>query len=430
MKYSFSSIFKKLLNRYTFSVLFSLFLIIIGYFTNNWSVWTNEPQWIYTIIHRLNMWDSNNSKQTKVLFVNTSNDKQLLTIYDNYIPEPMDTCGYQDVVDRKILLHFLKLLKEAGNYGYVVIDISFTDKDYMHPQIDTALVNFIKNMPRCVVPIDSTNQKLLGGLETKAAKGIYKFTNFDTNFLRYEYFDTIPSIPLHVYNEMQKAKAKGHNTDTVYTIHNNKCRFFTQYKEGKRFCQNSIFLKFSKEYPPKVSIPQGTFQTGKKDLGADYYYPIVNKVLTKEEIVENLTDELEDSAIVIIGDFDKYDKHMTYAGEQSGMVIIYEAINALNNGLHYVNKFHYLLLFVFYILITLFSVRKNSINVLPERFKQFKPYLKSLLFLIDMISLNIILILAAFIEARYFQTTTNFILETSTLNFIRFYIKYKNFVIQ
>ena len=402
------------------SFIVAILLSVLGYFTNNWALFTGETLSLYTFIE----WGRNlleeDDDYSGAFFVNTSMDKQLIDVYRDG-----NIVGQTAVTDRHKLLKFLKLLKQT-DYEYVVIDISFAeelsrDSDSVGVKIDTELFDLIKSMDRCVVAT-SREMKLLGGLKSKAALATYKSTVNASNFVRYEYFDSIPSIPIKVYNDIRK----GQGLDTIDYSNG------VLYHEGGRLCQNSLFLEFSAKSFSKTKKAQtelGNFMIIEKnnyrDIGFDYLDNM--EIFSEEEVLKNLQAEMKEYSkegrpIVLIGNLTE-DLHNTYAGLQPGVIILYKAIRALQEGRHIVNPFNVLFLFVAYFLICLFILKDKPLSLPIPREVRFKYPFVALM--CQFISLSMILLVLEFIEITFFNVTTNFILTILLFNTLKLYVQFK-----
>lgn len=411
-----------------FSACLSVLLLVFGYFSNNWPLFSGIDLGLYTGITWVKRaLNSENTEYPGAFFVNTSFDKQLITVYDGeFVDQEIEPDednrikGRKTITDRSKLLKFLKLLSRT-DYGYVVIDLRFVDADHdidsIHngPQIDKELFTFIKSMPRCVVATHK-NLKLLDGLEEKAALADYKSTVTATNFVKYEYLDSIESIPLHVYKELEKEK---HNP-IQYGKHGSV--YLETDATGTQLCQNCVFLEFSSEGLPEIGKVQETGEAifigefNYKNMGLDYLKD------SEEDALENLQNEMKDRPVVYIGNITE-DLHDTYAGLQPGVVILYKALDALQKGRHHVSLAHSLLLFVTYFLIIYFAIReKKVLDMLPNDWRKKHMFC---CFILEMTSLTTILFVVNLCDILYFHTTTNFFFTLFFLYILKIYADYK-----
>lgn len=417
-----------------FSACVSVLLLVFGYFSNNWPLFSGIDLGLYTGITWVKRALNNeNTEYPGAFFVNTSFDKRLITTYEGeYVDPRVDTTavnnpkGYTTITDRSKLLKFLKLLSQT-DYGYVVIDLQFVDADYdidsVHngPQVDKELFSFIKSMPRCVVATHK-NLKLLDGLEEKAALADYKSTVTATNFVKYEYLDSIyESIPLHVYKELAKEK----RTPIQYGKHG--LVYLETDATGTQLCQNCVFLEFSSKGLPEIGNVQETGESifigefNYKNMGVDYLYD------SEDEAITNLKADMKslsqcDRPVVFIGNITE-DLHDTYAGLQPGVVILYKALDALQKGRHHVSLAHSLLLFVIYFLIIYFAIReKKVLDILPNNWRKKHMFC---CFILEMTSLTTVYFIVRLCDILYFHTTTNFFFTLLFLYILKLHTDYK-----
>lgn len=417
----FNLVWKKNLS---ISVFVALALTIGGYFTNNWSILTGEELRFYTCIEAFKrLFNADDNMYPGALFVNTSFDKELIPVYDGVYE-----VGKTEITDRKKLLEFLRLLSKT-DYAYTIIDLRFAEGlSSPDSDIDSELFQFIKGMPRCVVATHR-NLKLLDGLESKAALADYKSTVTSTNFIRYEYFDSIPSIPLYVYNELQKGAQK----DTI--SYSKKILGLPIYTQAHKLCQNSLFLDFSSNGFPKlkkIQTESGNFtfieKYGYRNLGFDFINYLDD--FSEERVIEMIEGNLKEkgngnpnNTIVYIGNVLE-DLHDTYAGLQPGVVILYKALSSLQNGHNIVNTTKIIILFLIYTLLCFFVLQDISIfNLLPKKFIR-KHQL--IFFFIQIIPITLLLFIFDIVEIKLFHTTTNFFLASTILALIKLHVRFKN----
>ena len=414
---------RKVLLAFLLAVLLSVF----GYFTNNWPLFSGEALNRYTFMEWVKrfLYDDDESLPG-AFFVNTSMDKQLIDVYENECK-----VGTTEVTDRRKLLAFLKLLKQT-DYKYLVIDIRFPDElacqDSAGSRVDKELFDQIRSMDRCVVATHH-DMKLLGGLESKTALADYKSTVTSTNFIRYEYFDvfdSIPSIPLHVYNEIRKEQ----HLDTIN--YSRSSPYFGMYSEGGVLCQNSLFLEFSsKGFPQLKKI---LTESGDSLIVEQYSYEDMGRMFvdhlegcSEAEMVEQLQDMMDpgrkgNRPIVFIGNLAE-DLHDTYAGLQPGTVILYKAICALQDGKHIVSPIRSVLLFLMYFAISLFIFkRKSLLDFVPEKYQLKFPLFS---FLLQMLGVSALLFVADIVCVKVYGVTTNFVLAILVFGFLKLHLQFK-----
>lgn len=341
------------------STVISIILLFIGYFSNNQPIFTGENIQSLAVMESLNKFVGfhNESKNDSVVYINTSFDKQLVQCYEKEdfpgsIPVYM---GNTEITDRNKLINLLNLLKDV-NYRYLIIDIKFAKglesyvnyydsiegKEY---KTDGKLFSLIKQLDRVVIATHHEIKLIDKELEKKSALADYRATATVTNFVRYEYFDSIPYIPLTVYNDLNKRN----NLDTIschYPFGLYSLKPFAIYTQGCRLCYNSLFLDFSIHNEGK-----GGDESGHPFLSKLDFYNLSKDILETDNpksIVKNFKDHY-----IFIGNISE-DIHDTYAGPQPGCVILYKAIKALDEHRHIITLTEIFLLFSLYFFISFF----------------------------------------------------------------------------
>lgn len=131
---------------------------------------------------------SNNSRNQvpeDVLFINVSNDRQLVDRTDVFgIP-----VGNTAITDRQKLDDLLNLIKSSGGYKYVLLDVFF-EKGYQS-DYDSSLFNTIVSMENIVIPRHVDGTLADPSLEQKAAYADYSTTLKEDNIAKYPLLDKI-----------------------------------------------------------------------------------------------------------------------------------------------------------------------------------------------------------------------------------------------
>lgn len=413
------------------SATIAVLLCVSGYFSNNWSLFSSENLNFYLGFESVKrLFSSEEIDYPGAFFVNTSFDKKLVNVYEDDVTfegHIDNVIGKTEITDRQKLLQFLRLLSKT-DYGYIVIDIRFAkelaEKDSVNRQIDHELFEFIKAMPRCVVATHK-EMELLDGLESKAALADYKSTVTATNFVRYQYFDSIQSIPLLVYNEFQKVKGR----DTIGCIDRGPLNV---YYEGDKLCTNSLFLEFSSQGFPslkKICTEKGDSvfiqAYNYKNMGSDYVD--ILESFPEETVLDFLIADMKkggEKPIVFVGNITE-DLHDTYAGLQPGVIILYKAFDAISKGRHLISWWHEFALLLLYFIISLFILsNKNIWNFIPRKWQQEHVFF---CFILELASLTTVLMVVDFIDVLYFHTTTNFFFTIILLSLLKLYIQFKRF---
>lgn len=326
----------------TFSVFFSVVVILLSYLVGNTSYpMTGEK----ATLENLNILKSffnltHDSVPDDVLLINVAFDKVLTDYYEEGMP-----IGQLAITDRKKLLDFLNRARKADNYKYIMMDVIL--EQGIETEYDSALFCTIASMPRIVIP---THEDVLlqdSILNPKAANADYSITQKETNFSHFQFVhDEVPSMPLKLYEAV-----------TGRTIERHWCF----YSCDGRLCTNGLTLKL----PIRTS---GTY-TDKDSLQMRGYVYLGADVLNDSIIP---VSEQIDGKIVVIGDFNN-DVHRTYAGVQPGSVICLNAYYALMRGEHYVNYVFYIILFFVYTIITFLIFKNNTADAFFDN-----PWLKAI----------------------------------------------------
>lgn len=412
------------------SVITSVLLLICGYFLNNSPLFTGESLEAYCIAETANELFGKRISSDSAFFINTSYDKELIPCYNKE-----DSLGNTGITSRKTLYSLLSLLKHV-EYKYLILDIRFMDglhspsKIYDNEvgdsvSVDKRLFDLIKSMDRIVVATHHNMKLIDKDLEQKAALADYRTTATATNFVRYEYFDSIPYIPLKVYNDIRKSSG-----DTIvchYPFGMKSLKPFAIYTQGKKLCYNSLFLPFDRGkedtgFSNELSTSYPIAECKFLNMGSE----IINQPAELRESTDDIIRELRQNCkgrYVYIGNMTE-DMHDTYAGPQPGPVILHKAINALDKDMHILSFWHILLLGVVY-MITFFFILSSK-NLLD-----YIPYLKLHISdiwrcLFDMVSFTAVFFFFHVIEYYYDKSSFSFVLPMIVFSITKAYIQIKS----
>lgn len=419
-----------------YSVIISLFLLVGGYFANNMSLFTGENLLLYEIVEGLNYLLGGEQKSTKesdVVFLNTAYDKELIPYKD----EDGFKVGNTEITNRETLYKLLLYLNKV-NYKYLIIDIRFmkelvcdrkveSESSEDSISIDERLFQLIDSMDKVVVATHHGIELADSRLDDKSAFADYNATVISTNFIRYEYFDSIPYIPLAVYNDLkQRDGDKIVKCHYPFGLKTKWLKPFAIYTQGWHLCYNSLFLNF------EVSHKTGKHALGELtnanyidnaeylNIGKEFVH---NKVDSREEILSDLKSICENK-YVIIGNMVE-DVHDTYAGPQSGPTIIYKALKALDDNLHTVSIPQMFFLFLLYwIICYVIIARINVANYLPIIRNKKNKLLR---FIVEMFSFTFILGLYNLFEYYMGRTAFSFVLPIIVFSLIKLSVEYKTF---
>jgi len=259
--------------------------------------------------------------------INTSYDHVMIPARDEQGLE----CGQIDITDRKKLITLFQQLRRDNDYRYIVCDISF-DSRY-HTPYDHKLFSLIASTPRCIVPA-LTGVSLPKQLQAKSCISEYGISATNNDFLKYQYLQE---------GGESTALRMARDIDSIQYI---KKGFF-YFVDGK-LCVNShvvdIETNVVNEYKPsgeKNIIQLGTEAVPLAEAGVKGIYK---------------------DKMVLIGDFFREDIHNTVAGKTAGLMITYNAYQALRTHKNVVSWWFTLVLLVVYGLLTRLVLSRNPDN--------------------------------------------------------------------
>lgn len=270
-----------------------------------------------------------------VVYINIAYDKKLVEYVDPELGMPE---GNIDITDRKKIYNFLRILDDSKSYKYIFLDVRFEkgyeDKDSLEGvTIDEKLFGLISNMSNIVVSHHGDISIADSLIYPKTARNDYFVTITASNFVRYQYVeDGEESVPLRMYKEINGGKMN--SWGGIY------------YTDGE-LSYNCPFLRIPFQFPTKYN-ENGDLQYF--NLGTD-----VLDILSEDNISNIVKDK-----IVIIGNMVE-DVHDTYVGKQPGSYISYNAYKALVNGDNKINWWFSGIMFLVYILTSLFMISKKKI---------------------------------------------------------------------
>jgi len=318
-----------------FSLGCAIFLSFASYFANNIPIFTREnPFYIQELCDFLHLGHKKDSIDTDAAFINVSWDKILVPKYDEEDAYTKHPIGKEVVTDREKLFKFLKGLKERGGYKYILMDIWF-DRDDTSSH-DDQLFDLMSDMDNFVffdkdsLSFSGTIANRYPELNKKAATAKYYNTIRKPSFSRYKYIDgKIPSMPLKVLQDI----------DSTHKLK----KYGPFYTDACRLCNNSVFLLFDRDEDEREWMDLRTY-----NLGNDF----ADKIDSPEDttIIDEKFNRLKDKYI-IIGDFQN-DLHNTYHGRLPGSLILFRALQTLQNGKHYVNPLLAIIWFIVYFCIS------------------------------------------------------------------------------
>lgn len=270
----------------------------------------------------------------EIVCVDVTFDKVLCAkINENKLP-----LGQVAVTDRQKLLKLLRYLKEENNYRYILLDVFFADG--VSTEWDEELFETIISMPRIVVPCHIGENIADKRLLAKAGVADYKLTLSESDFVKYPYVlsDSLPSIPIKMYEELTGHKINKH---------------WIFYNDGWRLARKSIVLTFEAQIGDSKNKVGGSDMVGDNAL----VYKLGLDLLDDESpdmdngLLSYDTKLMRDK-YVIIGSFYGDDMHNTYVGKVPGALILFNAYKSLLDCHHIVSI---LFAFILYLIFFTFS---------------------------------------------------------------------------
>jgi len=373
------------------SVVNVLLLLFLSYILNNQPLFTgedlNQYAWMELLKEKLGL--SNKQDYEDALFINVAYDKQLIEYQDDYGM----ALGNIDITDRGKLLQLLTILERSRQYKYIFLDVIF-EKGYKTP-VDSALFSMIKNMKNIVIVNHSDIALSDLSLKNKSAINEYASTIVATNFTRFVYLHgQQASMPLYAYRSLTGKDISRYGL--FYTC------------DGK-LCQNSLFLRF-----PTKGLSE-------YDANNERMYYNLGSDLLESYSVQDLALLTKDK-YVFIGDMVE-DVHDTYAGLKPGIIITYQALQALLKNEHIVPIGLIVILSIIYFLISLSLLRSKSVI---DRIPIIKhSHSKIINFIVSFLGYVSVLFAVVVVLNLFFDKTISILIPSlffATLNLI---IKYK-----
>lgn len=391
---------------YLISLFSSFFLFIFGYIMNNQPIFTGENLDCLFLTQKFKgFFQNDDSLYNDVRFINVSFDKELINISNS----EGEIIGNTDITDRHKLLDLLNFVEKC-NPKYIILDIRFLEG--FSTDHDKPLFDKICNMNNIVIAKHSDAEIADERLNKRAALADYYTTITATNFVRYEYHDSIPYIPLYVYNDIQRSQHR--DTVTCHEFsHNRWLKWISFYNQGWYLTQNSVFVDFETNGFGKKEL---VFEDGQEkiyenqvsylNMGRDYtdYNPDISDTLKLQMAYPDLNGNY-----VIIGNMVE-DMHDTYAGVKPGGLILYRALKCLEQGRHIVSYPKIIFLLLFYYIMTFCILNKIDIVGRLKWVKQSKSYL--IHYISSILGVGSIIFCFEFIEYLIFSTTYSFVLPT------------------
>lgn len=401
------------------SAILSAVLLVAGYFVNNLPIFTGENLDQFYITQKVceKLGISHVFDDSDAFFVNVSYDKELVKAID---VQSHDVLGNMVITNRSKLFDFLKILKDKGEYKYIVLDIMFDPNDVS--ESDSLLYSLIASMDNIVIVRDDSipvpNSKLL----SKSALADYFSTITATNFVRYQYSNTdgIPYIPLKVYEDLNdNVKIKRHGP-----------KWLPIYTSGGNLCYNSCFIPFDSKQFSAYSVVSKSYAVKKfYNLGSDI---LEDPTCTTDEDIEKNVIIPSIGKYVFVGNYTE-DLHDTYMGPRPGPYIIYRALKILEGGNHLISFFKILYWFLIFTVIFWWIIAdKKKISLTPQFLKKSRIWnnlvnYKLLGFVMSSLGYTVILFICSTMEYIFTCAIYSIVLPLYVFMFTKLFYDYKKF---
>lgn len=334
-------------NKILTSLIGAVILLIIGYFTNNQSLFTQERVICYSIGQHLlgDMRRNYKNYDDSVFYVDVSANKKMYSYKDS----TGTLLSFNDwLTDRDVLNQFINCCRKAGGYRYIIVDLRFEVES--NSIIDSTLFSTINNTPNIVIAKNNNRDISYQYIdENKIAIAEYPIADNLTNFTRFQlYVENEQTIYTKVYQDLSGNKIT---------------KFGALFFDNNRLCHNSIFTPLEANDKFEVITTEQFEEFDEDDIPVTHVNS-VSELLDSLEI--NDIPQYIKGKYVVIGNFKDDDKHDTYVGDKQGAELVFNAVMNLNNQKHIVNWLFAFVLFVFYFgVIYLISSNKSLKDNLP-----------------------------------------------------------------
>lgn len=383
----------------------SLLLLVGNYFVNN----SDKFTWEFTQLFRcLQLQCENCGINSQVfncddaLFIDVSYDRELVEKYDDGV-----RIGNTSIADRSKLYRALRILKDKGEYKYIILDLLFDAEE--KSASDSLLYPLIASMDNIVISRED-GVCIPPDLEAKSAWDNYT-NRLGSESIRFKYLrkDGRRSIPLKVYEDL-------HPDSNIW-------RHGPLYTSGGKLCYNTNFVLFDSHKLSRVPIT-GNVASDYFDLGTCF----LDGASGERRLLRAAKDHY-----VIFGTLsDKLDEHDTYMGSKQGSLILYRALKSLENGDHIVRFYPWMLIWwlVFAIIWWFVTSGRNLTDLfpasvkesaLPRKVARFKP----LRFIIASVGYSLILYAVSCFEYVFAHRVYNMVLPSLVFMCIKFIVDYR-----
>lgn len=276
----------------------------------------------------------------EVMPINVAYDRQLVEVNDDLgIP-----CGNTDITDRSKLFWILKILNEAANYKYIILDVDISIKGNI-TNIDDSLFTLIENMKHILLPYPEQEGLPNEKISSKLAPSSYATSIWSDKCIKYPLFlNNQKTIALRMYDDLFN-----HQTSTFMGFIKDECSILTK-------SQPLVF-------PYRI---RGAY----KEDGIKNYYNLGADLMANDSPA--LIRDLAQNKIVMIGDFIERDMHDTFLKPQPGVLIHYNAYRTLVEKRASISLGFIFLLWLLCVIITLFQLKKKSFSNIISHFIRIK----------------------------------------------------------
>ncbi len=311
------------------SFLHAIWLLILSFWLLNWQfVHWDEGEIIQfgPVLKKLILNWETKPPQEDLMFINVSHDYQLAELTDEFgFP-----IGNEAITDREKLAQILSILGESNTHKGIICDIRF---DLPSSQ-DAELEKSFKSVERIYVSNHLENN-IPTPMVIQAPNGISDYPISGGGFFKFKYLinDSIKTVPLLLHETLSN----------------------TTFEKAGPFISDGKLNYLNVFLTDLLVRPHDLFESENH-----YFYENLGTLLflPKEDIVSIAKDK-----IIVIGDFEKYDKHSTLLGEMPGPLIL---LNAYLSLATHKNKLQFLeiafLLACYFIISTLLIFPEDPIE--------------------------------------------------------------------
>ena len=291
--------------RVIFAIIMAMCALFLSYVSTNLNVAVSGEKAILKYWRVFTDWIRSGgdelSPSNDVVFINVSNDKQLVDVSDAFgIP-----IGNAAITDRDKLVKLLDMIDSSRTYQYVMMDVFF--EEGFKTQSDSALFSLMDRMDRIVIAKHKDSNLEEGVPYSKAAFADYNTSINENDFTKYRlYWKDGRSLPLKAYEDL-----------TGNTIRRKGLWFSDKGSLSRKVVFPKMYVRADFPY-------RADGQKAYLNLGAD--------ILDYSE--EQEWSEFFSYKFIVIGSFTEDDIHTTYAGDLPGCLINYNVFLSLMKGQH------------------------------------------------------------------------------------------------